>query len=157
MVGRGEGRDGVTLPAEYPVDITGDPHVVVVTVWVVNVADPDAAGNDGGVVRSMTPAHTPQMEGGVAGVTWGGGVPRCGVGVLAKPLAPPEACSVSAALRFRTAVPAGDVIAGRAPWVVLPDVGGPRGTPLANVRARGPVCDAHFSAGTLDARVRLLV
>lgn len=45
MVGRGEGRSGVLLlPAVYPVDITGDPHVVVVTVLVDKVAGIDVAG-----------------------------------------------------------------------------------------------------------------
>lgn len=126
MVGRRGGRGGVPrLPAGNPVDITGDPHVTVVTVLVVNVAGAvDTAGTAGGVLLGdlWTPTVPSRMFGDGVGVfPVGGMVPRCRGGVLATPWAPPSvARGVSAALRLRTAVPALLMVgAGWAPGLLL--------------------------------------
>lgn len=165
MVGRGDRRSGVLrLPAGTPVDMTGDPHVTVVTVAVVSAAGvADVAGIVGGVTSRGNPTGLPHKRHGVPGVPCGGGVvPRCRGDVLAGPWAPPEPRDVSAASKVRTAVPAGVVIAGRAPRVFFADVvvpRGPRGASLADGRARDAsrASTSLFSTGTLDARARLLV
>lgn len=101
------------------------------------------------------------MVGDAAGLLWEGGVPRCRGDVLAGPCALPMLRDVdSAALRFRTAVPAEVVVAGRASGFLLVDVvlpGGARGAALADDLARDLVSRAVFSTDTLDARVLLLV
>lgn len=140
-------------------DITGDPHEVVVIVAVVRVADGnDVTGTTGGVVKGdvLAPHELQMVVGGVAGVPLGGGgVPRCRGDVLVATLAPPVLCDVSAAFKLRTAGLAVVVVVVILPpgtfffVPVLLDL--PGGT-------RGTVPVTLFATGTLnDPRDRLLV